>query len=403
MAVHHDNFDLWNSTHQPRWNSVAMGPKKDIVGVFRKAARKEGLRFGVSEHLAVSYHWFSTSHGARQDGRMAGVPYDGADPEVRRPLSRDPTNAPHERDWNRRPAVPDCSGSSTASSASRTWSTTTSPTCSTPTGRSSSTNMASACVAHLYNAAPRGTAAKCEAVYTSKRARRLRKRAPASSTASAASSTGSGRRPVADRHLHRQLALQPGSKYKSPKIVIDMLVDIVSRNGNLLLNFPLPNSGMLDPKELVILDEITKWMAVNSEAIYSTRPWKAYGDGPAITAATRRAAPPANITKPARFNEAGRKPLSAADIRFTQKGGTLYAFAMGRPEAQVKIPILAPGGEHSIGKIRSVEMLGAKGKLKWTPESGRFNRGNRLRAAGRTCWHSRSPAPDGSHEHKETR
>jgi alpha-L-fucosidase len=61
--------------------------------------------------------------------------------------------------------------------------------------------------------------------------------------------------------------------------VIDMLVDIVSRNGNLMLNFPLPNSGMLDDEELKIIDGITRWMSVNSEAIYATRPWKIFGDG----------------------------------------------------------------------------------------------------------------------------
>ena len=59
-----------------------------------------------------------------------------------------------------------------------------------------------------------------------------------------------------------------------------MLVDIVSRNGNLLLNFPLPNSGALDSDEVKMLDEITRWMAVNSEGIYSTRPWKIFGEGP---------------------------------------------------------------------------------------------------------------------------
>ncbi len=61
-----------------------------------------------------------------------------------------------------------------------------------------------------------------------------------------------------------------------------MLVDIVSRNGNLLLNFPLPGSGALDAEELKVLEEITEWMAVNSEGIYATRPWKIFGEGPGI-------------------------------------------------------------------------------------------------------------------------
>src|SRR5206468_6806833 len=72
-----------------------------------------------------------------------------------------------------------------------------------------------------------------------------------------------------------------GIPYKSPKIVIDLLADIVSRNGNLMLNFPLPASGMPDDNELAILSEVTDWMAVNGEAIYATRPWVLFGEGPA--------------------------------------------------------------------------------------------------------------------------
>jgi alpha-L-fucosidase len=73
MGVHHDNFDLWNSKHN-QWNAVKMGPKKDVVGLFRQAALKHGLRFGVSDHLWISYKWFATSHYSDKDGRYAGVP-----------------------------------------------------------------------------------------------------------------------------------------------------------------------------------------------------------------------------------------------------------------------------------------------------------------------------------------
>jgi len=58
QAVHHDNFDNWNSRYH-RWNAVNMGPKKDIVGMWCKAARERGLPFGVSEHLAASFSWFA--------------------------------------------------------------------------------------------------------------------------------------------------------------------------------------------------------------------------------------------------------------------------------------------------------------------------------------------------------
>src|SRR5664279_1232020 len=80
MGVHHDNFDLWDSKHT-RWNAVNMGPKRDIVGTWQKAAQKQGLRFGVSEHLWISYKWFAVSHAADKTGPMAGIPYDGADPK----------------------------------------------------------------------------------------------------------------------------------------------------------------------------------------------------------------------------------------------------------------------------------------------------------------------------------
>ena len=146
------------------------------------------------------------------------------------------------------------------------------------------------------------------------------------------------------------------SVYKTPKTVIDMLADIVSRNGNLLLNFPLPNSGMLDSRELQILDGITKWMHVNSEGIYSTRPWKIFGEGPGAQ----------TVKKETAFNENGNAPLTAQDVRFTTKGHNLYAFLMGWPNGPAVVKSLAQG---SADKIGNVELFGFGGKLKWTQEA----------------------------------
>ena len=137
-----------------------------------------------------------------------------------------------------------------------------------------------------------------------------------------------------------------------------MLVDIVSRNGNLMLNFPLPNSGALDDKELKILSGITAWMDVNSEGIHASRPWKIFGDGPG--------------TKPAaaadlRFNESKLQDLTAEDVRFTTKGDTLYAFVMGWPGKEAVIPSLATTAKQGVGKIQNVELLGA-GKVPFTQD-----------------------------------
>ncbi len=79
MGTHHDDFFLWNSKIH-KWNAVNYGPKKDVVGIWQSATKKEGLRFGVSEHLAASFTWFRSSHLADTSGALAGVPYDGPSP-----------------------------------------------------------------------------------------------------------------------------------------------------------------------------------------------------------------------------------------------------------------------------------------------------------------------------------
>jgi alpha-L-fucosidase len=147
-----------------------------------------------------------------------------------------------------------------------------------------------------------------------------------------------------------------GITYKTPKTVIDMLADIVSRNGNMLLNFPLPNSGGFDPEELKVLSGITDWMAVNSEGIYGTRPWKICGEGPST-----------ETKGDAKFNERNRRDLTPKDIRFTTKGNTLYAFVMGWPEKEATIPSLART------PIRNVELLGHKAKVTWTQTEAGLN------------------------------
>src|SRR5438477_439720 len=101
MGVHHDNFDLWNSRHN-EWNAVNMGIKKDVVGLWSKAAREHGLKFGVSDHLWISYKWFAPSHLADKSGSQAGVAYDGADPKYAGLYHKieDPKLLTAKLDWN---------------------------------------------------------------------------------------------------------------------------------------------------------------------------------------------------------------------------------------------------------------------------------------------------------------
>jgi len=166
--------------------------------------------------------------------------------------------------------------------------------------------------------------------------------------------------PKADRQCISEWHYNREAQYKSPKYVMDLLVDVVSRNGKLMLIFPLPNSGELDYEERVILDEITKWMAINGEGIHASRPWKIFGDGPVA------AAPPSD--EGIRFNESGRKELTADEVRFTTKGDTLYVFIMGWPEILALIKPLATSSPLSPPKIRNVELQGYKDKVIWTQD-----------------------------------
>jgi alpha-L-fucosidase len=346
MGVHHDNFDLWNSKHQPRWNAVATGPKKDVVGLFAKAARKQGLRFAVSEHLSNSYNWLAVSHGSDKTGAMEGVSYDGTDPayaDLYHPFPKSqpiPTQAMSREapdSWKRlyflriqdlidnyQPDLLYTDGG-------------------IPFGE-----WGYKLVSHYYNRVPHG-------LYTSKTRKDCEEGTCALDI---------------ERGVANDILPQPwqtdtcignwhykrGQKYKTGKTVIDLLCDIVSRNGNLMLNVPLPNSGKPDDEELRVVEEISKWMAVNGEGIYGTRPWKVSG----------------NLVAPATgemgFNERNRKDLTANDVRFTTKGETLYAYVMGWPDREAVIPTLARGGKLNVGQIRNIELLGHHGKLKFTQD-----------------------------------
>ena len=357
MGVHHDNFDLWDSTYQPRWNAAKAGPKKDVVGLFRDAARKRGLKFAVSEHLSNSYNWLSTSHGSDKNGPLAGVPYDGTDPkfadlyhdlpkdykiDLRQAMSRNAPDSWKQLYFKRIKELVDKYQ----------------PDVLYTDGGIPFGDYGLSLVAHLYNTNAARNGGKCEAVYCSKNVQDARDNIAILDLERGVAG-GIPAEPWQTDTCIGQWHYNRGQKYKTPKRVIDMLVDIVSRNGNLQLNFPLPNSGMLDDEELKILDELTKWMAVNSVGIYGTRPWKSYGEGPVASA------PPGRGRRGGGgFNEGNRRDFTAEEIRFTTKGPVLYAFLMGWPSKSATIKSLATGAANVNGKVGSVELLGV-GPVKW--------------------------------------
>ena len=138
-------------------------------------------------------------------------------------------------------------------------------------------------------------------------------------------------------------------KFRPVRWTIHMLVDIVSKNGNLLLNVVQRPDGSLDPEVEQMLEELAAWTTVNGEAIYGTRPWRRYGEGPVQV-------------KGGHFKE--DFAYTAKDIRFTTKGATLYAIALGWPEdGRLLIRSLARSAGEPANRIQRVELLGHKGKL----------------------------------------
>lgn len=347
MGSHHDNFFLWDSKIH-RWNAVQMGPHKDVVGLWQQAAIREGLRFGVSEHLGASFTWFQSSHGADATGPMAGVPYDGNDPQYQDLYH--PLAAPDDKGWlSNNPAwhqewynsikeLIDCYHPELLYSDS-----------GLPFG-----DVGRSLIAHFYNQDIAANGGKLEAVYTCKQVSEGRW----VQDLERGVMDGSSLEPWQTDTSIGDWYYRTGQKYKTATEVIDMLVDIVSKNGNLLINIVQTPEGELEPDILKTLDEIGAWTSINGEGIYGTRPWKIYGERPAG----------AENVKSGSFNE-GKVRYTGKDVRFTAKGDVLYAFTLGVPSENVRIISLGKDSRLSSKSVASVALLGSEAVPDWKQEA----------------------------------
>src|SRR5581483_5991271 len=153
---------------------------------------------------------------------------------------------------------------------------------------------------------------------------------------------------------HYDRAAYDRNLYKSAKTVVHMLADIVSKNGNLLLNIPVRGDGSIDDKEEKVLEDVAAWMDINKQCIFGTRPWKTFGEGPASEGTALSAQG---------FNEGRGKPFTAEDVRFTTgKDGSLYAILLGWPTQPVSIKSL---GITTGGKVARVQLLGSSEIQHW--------------------------------------
>ncbi len=370
LANHHDNFDCFDSTYQP-WNSVKIGPHKDIVGMWAQAARAAGLRFGVTVHAARTWDWFDVAHGADKTGPLAGVPYDGnltlADGKGKWWEGLDPADLYGPAGAAR---TPEARAAYDRKFYNRTIDLVTKyhpdllyfddgilPLNKEPG------NYGLKIAADLYNSNIKLNGTN-EAVMNTKGIGSQMRKALLLDIERGKSNKIDPLPWQTDTCIgqwHYARAKFESHSYKKASEVIPTLADIVSKNGNLLLNIPVKGDGTIDADEIAFLQEMAKWFAVNGEGIYSTRPWKIYGEGPAADADSSN-------TKASK-SDVSKTPFTSQDIRFTSSkdGQTLYAIVLGWPaDGKVAIKSLAHGAPNYDGEIGNVQLLGSDKKLAFT-------------------------------------
>lgn len=383
MANHHDNFDLWDSKYQKHWNSTKIGPKKDLIGGWAKAAKNNGLPFGVSVHAAHAWRWYESAQRSDKTGQYAGIPYDGnltkADGKGKWWEGLDPqdlyaqnhllseksweNNSVHKQ-WNWGNGVYPPSKAYIEKFFNRTidlinrhhpnviyfddsqfpfW----------PIN-----DAGLRIAAHMYNKSIKDHG-ELRAVINGKVLDENQRKAMVWDIERGLANEIQPLPWQTDTCIgswHYERGIYERNAYKTPKMVIQMLVDIVSKNGNLMLNIPVLGDGSIDEKERKFVEGITAWMKVNNDSIYATRPWKIFGEGPA-----QETAPSLNAQG---FNEGKGKQFTHEDIRFATKGDVLYATAMGWPEGgKLVIKNLKKNSEHFPKEIQKIEWVPTKQPL----------------------------------------
>lgn len=389
MANHHDNLDLYNSKYQPNWNSTKIGPKKDIIAGWEKAARKANLPFAVSIHAAHAWSWFETAQRSDKNGPLAGVPYDGKltkadgkgtwweglDPQElyaqNHPLSEknDDDNGIHSQ-WNWGNGVAKPTETYVENFHNRTidlidkynpdmlyFDDT-----ALPLWPISDAGLRIA--AHLYNKSFQKNKS-VQTVITGKILTEQQRKALVWDIEKGQSNEIEPLPWQTDTCIgnwHYDRSVYENKRYKSAKTVIHTLIDVVSKNGNLMLNIPVRGDGSIDELERQIVKEIGAWMKLNGSSIYGTRPWKIFGEGPQQESAGALTAQG--------FNEGKGKPFTSQDIRFVQKDNVLYATVMDWPENGTAV-IKSLGTElpYYTGKIKQIKLVSTGEKLKFKQNS----------------------------------
>lgn len=333
VAEHHDGFAMYDTAHS-EWCAAKMGPKRDMLGELAETVRAEGLVFGVSSHRIE--HWWFFNGGRQFPSDVQDPRYDGLYGPARQSFER--LNRAFMEDWlarlvelidKYRPQLiwfdwwieQKALEPYLKQFAAYYY------------NRSHEWGLGVA-VNHKFEAFPPGTA-----VFDIERGQ-LASIPPffwQNDTSVSKNSWG----------------YIEGQDYKTVTELIGNLVDVVSKNGALLLNVGPRPDGTIPEEEQELLREIGRWLRVNGEAIYGTRPWAVFGEGPTEVAEGE-------------FTDTQRGAFSSRDFRFTTKGDALYAICLAQPQSQVTITSLGASSPVRAERIRSVTLLGGDGELAWS-------------------------------------
>ena len=391
QGVHHDNYDLWNSKYQP-WNSVNIGPGRDLLGEWMAACKKHGMRYGVTFHHEYTWWWWQTAFGSDSQGDKAGVPYDGhltlADGKGKWWEGYDPRML-YGIDLREYESVD--------KNAHTPWS----PPAAGIFGRHKdyskwyATQWALRIMDVVDKYSPdfiytdgtvqgpftgdgTGTGFKCNAmplVMADYYNRTLKRRGKVDTFSiikfrkptNGAVNTAEFDFPdsiATDQPWIREAPVgdwfyAPGFVYDSG-MMIRFIIESVARDGNAALNICLRPDGSIEDNCVKMLEEVGEWMAINGEAIYGSRAWHTLGEGTMDNGKLRKLPGGGLGRRHADFK------FSTEDFRFTVgKDGALYAFSMTVPDSGdvLKIKSLASGKSDS---VKSVRLLGYPGEVKFS-------------------------------------
>ncbi len=349
VAEHHDGFALYDSDFS-RWTAARMGPKQDLIGKLAQAVRKEGLAFGTSSHRAE--HWWFMNGGMQfdsdiKDPRYADF-YGPAQPEDSTP------DEEYLRNWLARSC--ELVDKYKPQLVYFDW---------WIGERPQFQPYVKKFAAYYYDRAAQW---KTGVVLNTKDKAFV----PGATVQDVEKGKLPGIHPVAwqtDTSMSwRSWAYLKDDQLKDLAYLIRTLVDAVSKNGNLLLDIGPKPDGTLPVEQEKVLLEMGAWLKVNGEAIYGTRPWVAFGEGP-----TRDAG--------GKFSESDLK-YQEGDLRFTRKGRDLYILTMIPPTRPLTVVSLGKKSSPDL-IVKSVSLLGSKEPIQWTrgdkglvlsppPKSGSF-------------------------------